>query len=241
MKTKILITFLLFSSYGMAQNLTVPQEILDEMELDSIKVNDTLNLVFSVVKPQTAQSEAWPVALCLSGGNQAAAIVNYCYAAWFRTNKFPNYLLIIPHNLNGKNLRELSDEEIKLMVATIEENYTVKKNEWLIFGSSNGGLATFNFLNLDPGRYRGAVTMPGGMFELGPNEEWSHLNILLAIGTEDSEMWREEVLKTEKKLKRMIKGVKVFEMEDMPHILPLDYDIELVYQAFLDLESKSRN
>ncbi|MCG8574234.1 MAG: hypothetical protein MI810_05060 [Flavobacteriales bacterium] len=233
---------LLISTLSFAQqvDLSVPEEILNEMETVKVKVNDSTTYTFSVIQPKAfIDTTRVPVVLCLSGGNQSEEIVNYCYAAWFRTDMFNYAIKIIPHQLNGKNLRDLDSAEIVEMTTTIQKEFNTYTSDWIVLGTSNGGVGAFRFVQTQPELYSGMVVMPGAVLDIPIDKKWGHLNVLLAVGTEDNNFWHKETLKTEKRLKPFVNDVKTFEMKGIPHIVPLDYKIDVVYQAYHNLETNN--
>jgi len=67
-----------------AQKLTVPDSILKELHSKTFFINND-TILFKIVYPLNYDStKSYPVLLALSGGNQSAKIVDYCYAAWFK-------------------------------------------------------------------------------------------------------------------------------------------------------------
>ena len=137
----IILSFTIGFSLVYGQELSVPDSILQELKevvlIDDNAKEDTL--VFKIVFPTNYDStKTYSVVLCLSGGNQTEPIVNYCYAAWFRSNYFKSYLTILPINTTGKNLKDYSEFEVKAIERVVKSNFKVTDNNWIIAGTSNG-------------------------------------------------------------------------------------------------------
>lgn len=219
-----------------SQDLTVPEDILKELHLVTVPgTTETESaFAFKVVYPENYDPEkTYPVLLGLSGGGQSEKIVDYCYAAWFRSSYFKNHLSIFPISPEGKNLRTYSGEEITALVAAINRQYKVTPNNWIIVGTSNGGVATFNFLANSPERYAGAIVIPGVLREeVEINEQWKHLKVLLAYGEKDDANWIEHTKTTEERLTNRVSKVSSMVLEGQGHILPIDFDIDQVYKVY---------
>ena len=110
MKSFLAFLLLFLTLQSSAQNLTVPENILSELTTVTALLPGTTDSVqFRVAYPANYQAtEQYRILLGLSGGNQSEKIVNYCYAAWFRSQHFSNYLTIMPVAPEGSNLRDFS-------------------------------------------------------------------------------------------------------------------------------------
>lgn len=242
MKKSILLLFAIVIGYPTlyAQDLSVPDSILKELQTVTLvdESEDTDSLLFRVVYPKSFNSsKSYPVFLALSGGNQSKKIVDYCYAAWFRSNYFDNYITILPISPKGKNLKNYSEEEIHKIEKLIKANFKVSKKHWIIAGTSNGGLATFNFVSASPKLYDAAIGIPGIIDEgVNVSKKWKHLEIVLAYGENDSEHWIESVPKSQKKAETHAKKVSTLMLKGQGHILPIGFDINQVYRLYFGAE-----
>lgn len=238
MKNIILIILSITIGYSLVcgQELSVPDSILHELKevvlIDDIAKEDSL--VFKIVFPASYDStKTYPVALCLSGGNQTEPIVNYCYAAWFRSNYFKNYLTILPINTIGKNLKDYSESEVKALERVVKSNFKVTENNWIIAGTSNGGVATFNFISISPELYEGAIVMPGIIdTNITANAQWNHLKVILAYGEKESQEWIDAIKETEYKLENQVGSAETIVLKGQGHILPLGFNINQVYDLY---------
>ena len=232
----IITIYFITPSCVFSQDLTVPETILNELEMIQLKSSTTGkdSILFKVIYPDNYNpKKKYRVFLCLSGGNQSEAIVNYCYAAWFRSNQFKDYFTILPISQKGKNLREYHSAEIQNIENTIKQNFKVTNCKWILAGTSNGGIATFNFISESPKLYEGAIVMPGTIDEkIELTNDWKHLKIVLVYGTKDSQKWIEESNKTEERIKSYINKVSSIELKDQGHILPIGYEISEVYDVY---------
>lgn len=226
------------STFLVAQNLSIPDSILQELQ--SEKVLDLNNpkafFNFQIVYPEDYYAtKTYPVLLGLSGGNQSVEIVNYCYAAWFKSDYFKNHITILPVNTNEKSLRNYSQTEICNMLSAIKNSFRVTNKNWIIVGTSNGGVATFNFVAADPTLFQGIIVIPGvvnGQVEI--NDSWKHLKIILAYGENDQDDWIKGTEKTKILLNEYVEDVNTIEMKGQGHILPLDFDIDFVYKTYFE-------
>lgn len=235
----ILLTILLITigySFVNGQELSVPDSILQELT-QVVLIDDNAkedSLVFKIVFPANYDStKTYPVALCLSGGNQIEPIVNYCYAAWFRSNYFKNYLTILPINTTGKNLKDYSKFEIQTIVKVVKNNFKVTNNKWIIAGTSNGGVAAFNFISVSPQLFEGVIVMPGIIdTNITANAQWNHLKVILAYGEKDSQEWKDAIKETEYKLKNQVSSVATIVLKGQGHILPIGFNMNQVYDLY---------
>ncbi len=237
------ILFLLLAAFGMpifAQDLTVPPEIIAELHSVTLpcKAFEVDSIQFKVVYPKYYdENKAYPVALCLSGGNQSVPIVDYCYAAWFRSKYFNKHLTILPISPKGKNLRDASVSDIKSILLTISSAFKTSKKDWLIAGTSNGGVATFNFVSTKPKCFKHVIVMPGAIGKDAQlRKSWRHLRIVLAYGEQDAPNWIENTEKTKQRLLDVTPYVQTVVMKGQGHILPIGYEIDVVYEACFSKE-----
>ena len=232
----IIISITIGHSFAYSQKLSVSDSIMQELKkvvlVDKNAKEDSL--VFKIVFPANYDSsKRYPVALCLSGGDQIESIVNYCYAAWFRSHYFKNYLTILPINTTGKNLKDYSDLEVKAMENVIKSNFKVTDKNWIVTGTSNGGVAAFNFISISPQLFEGAIVVPGALdTNIKANAKWNHLKIILAYGENDSQEWKDAIAETKFKLEDYVSSVKTLMLKGQGHILPLGFNIDQVYDLY---------
>jgi len=230
-------TVLIFSFSLFAQvNLTVPKEILDEMETVKVMVTDSVYYTFRVVRPKMSSGEKDPVVLCLSGGDQSEAVVNYSYAAWFRSEKFDQYWKIMPVSTDGVNFKAIdSSSAAKILNSILTEFYTLE-DDWIALGTSYGGFAAFRFVAANPKLFTGVITMPGSMSnDIAADSTWNHLKVLLAVGSEDIDPWKNAADKSVELLSPHVSVVKKFVIKKAGHVLPIGFKIDPVYHAYFNL------
>lgn len=219
-----------------SQDLSVPQEILDELTTEIVSSPNGVPITFKVVYPEGYDAKKkYPVLLGLSGGGQTEQVVDYCYAAWFRSDYFKDYITVMPVNTRGGTLLDYSEKEIKDLLEAIKIFFAVKQKGWIIAGTSNGGNATFDFLAANPGLFEGVVVAPGSLANQTVNSEWKHMKFLLAYGEKDQQDWIDAAKRTEQTLKDKVKGVKVMELKGQGHMLSIEYDLDPVYKAYFDM------
>jgi predicted esterase len=236
MKGFLFIILFAFLSLAYGQDLTVDEEILNELETVVIET-ETDTITLRVAYPdQYDKNKEYSCLLGLSGGNQTKKIVNYCYAAWFRSGYFNDYMTILP--VVERDTIQFDDyppERIENMLSAINEHFRLKE-KWLIAGTSNGGDAAFQFVNVAPDRFEGIITAPGTITaSVEPTSEWSHLKVVLCYGELDAKKWIQDVKLTHKTLKKIVSQIKLIKLEGQGHILPVSFNADKMYDPyFLD-------
>ena len=227
----IIIILISLTSYSQ-EELAVPSEIKNEIELKVIKYHD-VTYKYKVKYPKNySENKTYKVYLALSGGNQFEKIVDYCYYAWFRSSFFDKYITIMPINTEEESLKDYGNEEILEFYDMLMDNEKVTKHGWIIGGTSNGGMAAFNFLKAYPDFFEGAILMPGAY----PNHakvphDWAHLKFVLAYGDKDIG-WDHMTQDTYKHLKKEVKDVTMYVMKGQEHVVIPEYNIDQVYKIY---------
>jgi len=232
----LLLIGLSFSSY--AQKFTVPDRILKRVVSREFTYQDTKTFKYKIVYPKTYDaSKMYKVFLGLSGGNANAQIVNYCFYTVFDSKYLENYITILPVGPLGKPLTELSSDAIHQLIAEIQKVENVTNTQWLLAGTSMGGLAAYNFATASPKLFDGIITFPGGLGDNKVSEHWKNYNILLAGGELDTADWIQLNNTTKSTLEGHVKHVEVFTIEGQGHIISPDYDIDTVYSRYFNLNN----
>jgi poly(3-hydroxybutyrate) depolymerase len=240
MKKRIVLCLLIAacSSVLNAQKLAVADTILNELHTKSFVLGEKLKdtLVFKVAYPHNYDStKTYPVLLGLSGGNQSEKIVNYCYAAWFRSQYFKDFISIMPVSNPGKNLLTASQDDINQMLTTIKTNFQVTSKGWVVVGTSNGGRASFNFIAENPALFQGGLVIPGTIANnVKVNKSWSHLRFILAFGDQETKDWVKGIKMTKKALSKSVKSVNTIVLKGQGHILPIEFDLDFVYKEYFE-------
>lgn len=235
-KLILFITLLITSFTTNSQSIEVPDSIKNELiEKTFYYAGVSLDTIaFKIAYPINYDStKKYPVFLCLSGGNQSEAIVNYCYAVWFRSRYFKNYITILPINKKHKNLKGYTTNEIELTIKSIKSHFKVTNKDWIIAGTSNGGVATYNFVASNPALFKALVVMPGAIPKNRViDENWKHLSCIIAYGDKDDKEWITSSNEAKVILENKVKKVSVVVLKDQEHILPLGYNINIVYDTY---------
>ena len=236
MRSFLLLIMLPLALFGFSQDLTVDEEILNELETVVIETElDTITL--RVAYPDNFDKNAsYKCLLGLSGGRQTMKIVNYCYAAWFRSGYFNDYITILPVvERDTIQFADYPQERIENMLSAINEHFRLDE-KWLIAGTSNGGDAAFQFVSVDPDRFEGIITAPGKITtSIMPNADWGHLKVVLCYGELDAKTWIKDVKLTHKELKKIVAQIKLIKLEGQGHILPIAFNADKMYDPyFLD-------
>lgn len=223
----------IFSMVGRAQDSGIPSEILNELETIIIE-SEKDTFMCRVVYPANYNPEKeYKCFLGLSGGNQLLPVVNYSYAAWFRSGYFKDYFTILPvAQSDSNNFKDYTSEEINSLLAAINEKFRLSPT-WLIGGTSNGGVAAFNFVAAFPGRFEGIIVAPGYLPEnIQPTEKWNHLKVILAYGKLDGDFWIKSTKTTAKRLKKIVKSVIIVPLEEQGHILEIKFNADKMYDPY---------
>ena len=229
----ILLFFLCINIHASkAQDLSVSEEILNELET-VILYSEVDTFTFRVAFPKNYDpKKEYKCFLGLSGGNQSLKIVNYCYAAWFRSGYFVDYITVLPVVTDTLNFRDYSNEKIEGLLKIINKNYRVNP-KWLIAGTSNGGVAAFNFVAAFPEKFEGIIVAPGKISDaIQPTEKWSHLKVILACGDKDDPKWIKATKKSAKKIKKIVRSVKLVPLKGQGHILPIKFNADKMYDPY---------
>ena len=171
----------------------------------------------------------YPIFIVISGGNQSVETVMYSANVYFNTSYFQNYIQIIPINNNDRNFKDYSADEIDGFINAIMNYFPCTISNWVVAGSSNGGRAIFNIVAHKPKLFQYVVAFPGGLFANIPNENWSHLSVVLANGKKDSSSWLLEAKTSYDKLAPIVKHIELMVISGQKHIFSENYDINEVY------------
>jgi len=220
-----------------AQDLAVPDAIKKELETVALIGANGESIRCKVHYPSNYTKEtAYPVFLGISGGGQSEPVVEYCYAAWFRSHHFDNYITIMPINDKAGSFRDYGAEAIAEVMGAIKNHFNVKENGWIAGGTSNGGVAAFNFVASEPALFKGAVVAPGAVSDaIQINEGWKHLTIILAYGEEDADDWINAATASKNLLSEHVKKVETMVLAGQGHMLPIDFDIDVIYDRYFKL------
>ena len=214
----IILFNLYFGSYG--QKFNVPDSILNGVESRQFEYTRTAKFRYKIVYPKNYNdSTRYNVFLGLSGGNANEKIVNYCYYTLFDSAYFDNYITVLPLGPAGRPLSELDSSEIDHLITEVMNNFKVTNHNWIVAGTSMGGLAAYNFASARPELFEGIITFPGGLGSNEVSEKWKNYKIILAGGELDEEDWLELNKSTMQKLKGSVKNVDVFILEGQGHII----------------------
>lgn len=232
MKASFLFLTLCLSTTIFSQDLSVPDEILDELETVVIETAED-TFAFRVHYPKNYRKEkSYKLFLGLSGGEQNFEIVDYCYAAWFRSGYFMDYITVLPVvNSDTINFKDYDDDRINHMIETIDNHFNLNE-KWLIAGTSNGGIAAYNFVAANPKKFEGLIVAPGEIKDVVPGQDWSHLNVIIAFGELDLKAWIDISKDNAKQLKKIVNSVELVKMTDQGHILPISFNVDKIYDAY---------
>jgi S-formylglutathione hydrolase FrmB len=138
----------------------------------------------------------------------------------------------------GKPLTEMDRSHIHLLIADIKKNQKVTDHNWILAGTSMGGLAAFNFALSKPELFEGIITFPGGLGKNEISDKWGNYTVLLAGGELDEADWKTLNSDTQSKLEGNVKSVTLFTIKGQGHIISPEYDIDKVYKKYFKLTQK---
>jgi hypothetical protein len=220
-----------FSGYG--QKFAVPEGVLDGIVSRQFEYTNDTTFDYKIVYPVNYDSlKSYKVLIGLSGGNANEQIVNYCYYTLFDSKYFDNYITILPLGPLGRPLSEMDSTEINLLMTDIMNNQKVTNQNWIVAGTSMGGLASYNFASARPDLFEGIITFPGGLGDNEVSDKWKNYKVLLAGGELDEADWKSLNNETKSKLEGNVKSIVVFTIEGQGHIISPDYDIDKVYSKY---------
>jgi hypothetical protein len=227
----IILFCLSLSSYG--QKFEVPDSVLTGVETRQFEYTTTAKFKYKIVYPIKFDSiTSYKVLIGLSGGNANERIVNFCYYTLFDSKYFEDYITILPMGPSGRPLSEMNRSEINLLISDIKKNQKVTNHNWILAGTSMGGLAAYNFASVRPELFEGIITFPGGLGSNEVSDKWKNYKILLAGGELDEADWKSLNISTKSKLEGKVKSIEVFTIEGQGHIISPAYDIDKVYSKY---------
>jgi predicted esterase len=229
----LILTGFIFSFVGRAQDTGIPSEILNELETIIIETEESTFMCRVSYPANYNPEKEYKCFLGLSGSNQLLPAVNYSYAAWFRSGYFKDYFTILPvADSDSNNFKDFNSEKIKSVLNAINEKFKLAPS-WLIGGTSNGGVAAFNFVAAFPDRFEGIIVAPGYLPEnIQPTEKWNHLKVILAYGKLDADFWIKSTKTTAKRLKKIVKSVIIVPLEEQGHVLEIKFNADKMYDPY---------
>lgn len=126
----------------------------------------------------------------------------------------------------------MDSTEIDLLTTDIIKNLKVTHQDWIVAGTSMGGLAAYNFAHAKPELFEGIITFPGGIKDKKVSEKWKNYNILLAVSELDNADWITLNKNTKSLLEGRVKNVETFIIKGQEHIISPEYDIDKVYKHY---------
>ena len=238
MQLKLILLLTITSLFSQAQDFKLADSLFVNIVEQGYKINDTLNQQYYVEYPMGYdKSKQYPVFIGIAGGGQSDKIVRYCYGVYFKTVLLDNYIKIFPVGIPNIGIKELYDGFYSDFLKQIKDNYSCLPNQWLIGGTSNGGIASLEIVASQPALFKGIITMPGIIHKnnITVNNDWKHITALLAYGEKDSPGWIKGVHKTDSVFKANSLKSKILMLPAQGHILKMGFDIDTIYLEYFDL------
>jgi predicted peptidase len=229
----VLLSFCSSSIY--TQEIELPDSLFAQLVELHYSMNDTLDQHFYVEYPKGYNdSKSYPVFLGISGGNQSDDIIKYCYAAYFKTSLFNEYIKVLPVSPDPHGFLSISEKYYPDLVSLIKRKFPCTSSGWLIAGTSNGGIAALELVTVQPELFSGLIAYPGIIYgdKVNVTDSWNHITVLLAYGEEDSDGWQAGIFKTDSVFRSHSITVDTMMLIDQGHIIELDYDIDKVYRKY---------
>lgn len=239
MKIQVILILIALYSIVQAQEIELPDSLFVNLDLVEFSIDDTISQEFYVEYPRGYDSQQeYPIFIGLAGGNQSKDFVMYCYAIYFKTKLLDDYIIVLPIGSDSDGIMSSGKEYYFSLFKVIEDNLPCTPNDWLIAGTSNGGIASLEIVSVQPSRFSGLITMPGIIYgeSIEVNANWSHLKALLAYGENDSEGWIQGVQKTNDIFVENSMLTKTLKIPDQGHVFELGFDIDIVYQEYFSLK-----
>lgn len=222
-----------------AQEIELPDSLFTNLVQTEFKINDTLSQGFYIEYPKGYNdSIKHPVFIGIAGGNQTKEFVMYCYAVYFKSSLLDDYIKVFPIAYDQNGIMSSGKDYYTSLLQTIEKNLSCESKDWLIAGTSNGGIAALELVSIRPSQFSGLITIPGIIYgdNIIVNDKWSHLNALLVYGENDSEGWINGVFKTDSVLKDNSVLSDILMLPNQGHILDVEYNIDNVYLKYFELK-----
>lgn len=238
LKLQLMLLFIFCMTISQAQEIDLPDSLFINLEKTEYKINDTLRQEFYIEYPKEYNdSIKYPVFIGLAGGNQSQDFVLYCYVVYFNTSILDNYIKIFPIGVDSDGIMSSSKDYYMEFLQQIQNNQPCLPNDWIIAGTSNGGIAALEIVSVKPSLFKGIITMPGIIYgdNIFVNKNWNHLKVLLVYGENDSDGWIQGVYKTDSVFKDNSMLSKTLMLSEQGHILNIGYDINKIYIEFFDL------
>lgn len=214
----------------------IPDDILHEMKLESY-VQDSIQFNFKIVYPIDYDSnKKYDVVFALSGGNANEKAVEYSYYAIFKSHHFENKIVVMPINNEQLPLHQISANDMLKMIEAIKSNLPVFSNNWILLGTSNGGIATFRFAYISPDTFSGIIVIPGALSFNDVHEKWANYRILLACGENDEKSWLDAQKRDLELLSTKVENVFMYKISGEGHILSPTYNQDLIYDLYFNRE-----
>jgi predicted esterase len=145
---------------------------------------------------------------------------------------------MIPSNNSGdiyanlKALHQFDSDQMLNLIDIISNNLPVKKNNWLILGTSNGCIAAFRFAYISPELFDGIIVIPGALSFEDIHDKWSDYKIMLCCGENDEISWHNAMNRDLELLSTKVEKVFTYIIEDEGHILSPSYNQDLIYDLY---------
>ena len=118
------------------------------------------------------------------------------------------------------------------LINAIKKNENTTESNWILGGASNGGKAAFKFAKIIPQLFTGIIVIPGSLTFKEIPKEWINYKILLAVGDQEGDDWKDEVDITYKYLNNKVKTLIKYIMKGQGHIVMPSYNIGQVYDKY---------
>ncbi len=235
-------SFLSLLGLGQTLDLTVPPEVLKELQVKTIQPDSAYQITYKVALPKNFDpNKKYPVFLGLAGGTGTSQVVDYCYHTLFRSSLLDGYVKVFPVAPKGKNFTKVDARYINTLLDALPKYELATEDGWIVAGTSNGGVGAFNFAHKQAKRFKGLFVAPGILAiskNAGFPKEWAKYQMMICVGEKDADSWVQgcktsvEILKKEV-FKSQPERVDYQLLPDQGHIVSPSFDMGPYYKSFL--------
>lgn len=210
----------------------ISDDILSEMRTFILK-SDSSEYHFKIVYPKNYSKDSiYTAVLGLSGGNSDEQSVNYSYLSLFRSSYFDSRFIIMP--MLEQPLQKLTANQMDEILYLLIKELKLSEENWLLVGTSNGGVATFRFAYIRPDLFSGIIAVPGALSFEDVHPSWKDYRILLACGENDTNSWKQAQKRDYNLLSSQVQNVFTYIISGEGHIISPKYNQDLIYDLFFN-------
>ncbi|MBY0536558.1 MAG: hypothetical protein K2P88_11980 [Chitinophagaceae bacterium] len=176
-------------------------------------------------------TKTYSVFIGIAGGNQEEANINFFHEVYFSNDHLSNKIIVLPISSDLQPVHEFNREQILDFIHALKIKFNTSDEGWMVAGTSNGGRAAFKFIAALPSLFSGVIVAPGELKDCFIINDWTHIIVILAYGSKDSEAWKQGVINTKNLLENKVAYLEVIELSGAAHIIKKGFSINHLYTA----------